>query len=141
MKDDCSLLNHIRQATEMGMNGIDSVMDYTDGSFREALKSQKKEYRSIHDSADDLLLKHHGQAQDLSSFAKWSSELSTGLKTMMDCSHSNIARMMIEGNTMGVTKSLQTMKTCSVSDPAVSKLAHKLLDTEQANINQMKPYL
>ena len=141
MKDDCTLLNHIRQATEMGIHGIDSVMEYTDGSFRRALESQKKEYHRIHDSADDLLLTHHGQAEDLSSFAKWSSELSAGLKTMMDCSHSHIARMMIEGNTMGVTKSLQTMKKCAVSDTAVSELAQKLLDTEQANIDQMKPYL
>lgn len=60
---------------------------------------------------------------------------------MMDSSQSNLARMMIEGSTMGVTKSLQTMKTCEVHDKDVSSLAEKLLVTEQANIDQMKTFL
>lgn len=141
MKDDCTLLNHIRQSTEMGVSGIDSIMEYADGSLRHALEQQRSEYRQIHDSADMLLRRHNGQPEDLSSFAKWSSELSSGLKMMMDSSQSNIARMMIEGSTMGVTKSLQTMKSCDVSDSAVTKLAHKLLDTEQSNIDQMKKFL
>ena len=141
MKDDCSLLNHIRQTTDMGIQGIDCVIDYANGTFRDALQQQRTEYCKIHDSADELLRKHHGEPEDLSSFAKWSSELSAGLKTMMDSSQTNIASMMIEGNTMGVTKSLQTMRDCKVSDSAVNRLAHKLLDTEQSNINQMKAFL
>ena len=114
MKDDCTLLNHIRQTTEMGVEGIDSVMEYADGSFRQALEQQRTEYRKLHDSADTLLRRHNGVPEDLSSFAKWSSELSAGLKTMM---------------------------TCDVRDKAVSNLAEKLLATEQANIDQMKTFL
>lgn len=141
MKDDCTLLNHIRQTTEMGVDGIDSVMQYADGSFRQALQQQRTEYNKLHQSADELLRKHDGRPEDLGSFAKWSSELSSGLKTMMDSSQSNIAKMMIQGNTMGVTKSMQTMRECSVNDRAVTSLANKLLATEQANIDQMKTFL
>lgn len=141
MKDDCTLLNHIRQTTEMGVDGINSVMQYADGSFRQALQQQRTEYNRLHQSADELLRKHNGRPEDLGSFAKWSSELSSGLKTMMDSSQSNIAKMMIQGNTMGVTKSMQTMRECTVSDHAVTSLANKLLATEQANIDQMKTFL
>lgn len=141
MKDDCTLLNHIRQTTEMGVDGIDSVMQYADGSFRQALQQQRTEYNKLHQSADELLRKHDGRPEDLGSFAKWSSELSSGLKTMMDSSQSNIAKMMIQGNTMGVTKSMQTMRECTVNDRAVTSLANKLLATEQANIDQMKTFL
>lgn len=141
MKDDCTLLNHIRQTTEMGVDGIDSVMQYADGSFRQALQQQRTEYNKLHQSADELLRKHDGRPEDLGSFATWSSELSSGLKTMMDSSQSNIAKMMIQGNTMGVTKSMQTMRECTVNDKAVTSLANKLLATEQANIDQMKTFL
>ena len=110
MKDDCTLLNHIRQTTEMGVDGIDSVIQYADGTFRQALEQQRTEYNKIHSSADQLLRKHGGRPEDVSAFAKWSSELSSGVKTMMDSSQSNIADMMIRGNTMGVTKGLQTMR-------------------------------
>ena len=141
MKDDCTLLNHIRQTTEMGVNGIDSVIQYADGTFRQALEQQRTEYNKIHSSADQLLRKHGGRPEDVSAFAKWSSELSSEVKTMMDSSQSNIADMMIRGNTMGVTKGLQTMRECNVSDTAVTSLANKLIATEQANINQMKKFL
>ncbi len=141
MKDDCTLLNHIRQTTEMGVDGIDSVIQYADGTFRQALEQQRTEYNKIHSSADQLLRKHGGRPEDVSAFAKWSSELSSGVKTMMDSSQSNIADMMIRGNTMGVTKGLQTMRECNVSDTAVTSLANKLIATEQANINQMKKFL
>lgn len=141
MKDDCTLLNHIRQTTEMGISGIDCIIDYADGTFREALEQQRMEYQKLYRSADTLLRQHDGTPEDLSSFAKWSSELSAGLKTMMDSSQSNLARMMIEGNTMGVTKGLQTMKSCNVQDKEVTQLANKLISTEQANIDQMKTFL
>ncbi|MDY4444690.1 hypothetical protein [Butyricicoccus sp.] len=141
MKDDCTLLNHIRQTTEMGVDGIDSVIQYADGTFRQALEQQRTEYNKIHSSADQLLRKHGGRPEDVSAFAKWSSELSSGVKTMMDSSQSNIADMMIRGNTMGVTKGMQTMRECNVSDTAVTSLANKLIATEQANINQMKKFL
>ena len=141
MKDDCTLLNHIRQTTEMGVDGIDSVIQYADGTFRQALEQQRTEYNKIHSSADQLLRKHGGRPEDVSAFGKWSSELSSGVKTMMDSSQSNIADMMIRGNTMGVTKGMQTMRECNVSDTAVTSLANKLIATEQANINQMKKFL
>ena len=141
MKDDCTLLNHIRQIIEMGVDGIDSVIQYADGTFRQALEQQRTEYNKIHSSADQLLRKHGGRPEDVSAFAKWSSELSSGVKTMMDSSQSNIADMMIRGNTMGVTKGMQTMRECNVSDTAVTSLANKLIATEQANINQMKKFL
>ena len=125
----------------MGVDGIDSVIQYADGTFRQALEQQRTEYNKIHSSADQLLRKHGGRPEDVSAFAKWSSELSSGVKTMMDSSQSNIADMMIRGNTMGVTKGMQTMRECNVSDTAVTSLANKLIATEQANINQMKKFL
>lgn len=33
MNDDCTLLNAIRQTTEMGADGIDAVLPYTSGDF------------------------------------------------------------------------------------------------------------
>lgn len=110
-------------------------------NFDRRSNSSASEYQKIHDSADTLLHKLGGEPEDVSTFTKWSSELTSGLKTMMDSSQSNIANMMIQGNTMGVTKSMQTMRRCDVQDAAVSRLADKLLATERTNITQMKSFL
>lgn len=47
MNDDCTLLNAIRQTTEMGADGIDAVLPYTSGEFRQALKQQRTEYQKF----------------------------------------------------------------------------------------------
>ena len=49
--------------------------------------------------------------------------------------------MMIQGNTMGMTKSLRQMRTYASEDGRVKDLADKLLQTEEANIQQMKGFL
>ena len=52
-----------------------------------------------------------------------------------------IAEMMLQGNTRGMIKSMQNLRTMGVLDPKVSTLSRRLLQTEQANCNQMKQYL
>ena len=58
MLNDTDLLNHIRQTTEMGRDGIDMVMAYADYKpFRDALLDQKAEYSKLFRSADTMLRK------------------------------------------------------------------------------------
>ena len=49
--------------------------------------------------------------------------------------------MMIQGNTMGVVKSMRSQRSLTVTDPQVMALSQKLLKTEQNNIDAMKRYL
>ena len=46
-----------------------------------------------------------------------------------------------KGNTMGVTNILQHMSDYQNGDERINDLANKLLQTQQNNIEQMKPYL
>ena len=140
--NNTDLLNHIRQTTEMGRDGIDMVMEYAEYKpFRDALQDQKAEYSKLYRAADTMLRIRGGEPQELSAIAKLSSELSSSMKTMRDHSTSKIAEMMIQGNTRGMTKSLQCLDQYSGEDKEVKALAEKLLRTEEANIEQMKPFL
>lgn len=73
--------------------------------------------------------------------ARLSSEVMSTAKTLADPSASNIAEMVIQGNNMGITKSLKHLNDYAGNDPEVRNLAEKLLETEQANVEQMKPFL
>ena len=142
MLSNTDLLNHIRQTTEMGRDGIDMVMEYAEYKpFRDALQDQKAEYSKLYRAADTMLRVRGGEPQELSAIARLSSELSSSMKTMRDHSTSKIAEMMIQGNTRGMTKSLQCLDQYSGEDKEVKALAEKLLRTEEANIEQMKPFL
>ena len=88
------------------------------------------------------MLRERGQEpKGLNPMVKASSEMMSAMKTMADHSTSKIAEMMIQGNTMGMTKSLRQMRTYASEDGRVKDLADKLLQTEEANIQQMKGFL
>lgn len=142
MQQDCEMLNQIRQTTKMGQVGIHAVMKGgLTGEFHNALKSQLQEYDEIYHEASQLLQEHGGQPKNLSPLAKWGSTMASSMKMKTDGSVSKVAEMMIQGNTKGMIKSIQSIRSMGVLDPKVSALSNRLLQTEQANIDQMKGYL
>lgn len=142
MQQDCEMLNEIRKSTKMGQVGIHAVMKGgLSGEFHNVLKSQLEEYDAIYKEADQLLREHGGTPKNLNALAKWGNAVSTTMKMKTDGSQSKVAEMMIQGNTNGMIKSIQSIRSMGVLDPKVSALSNRLLQTEQANIDQMKGYL
>lgn len=140
--NDIDLLSHIYQTAEMGRDGIGTVIRRVkDPELTRALQRQAGEYRQIQNSAERLLRGKGVQPDGVGAMARLSSEVMSTVKTMMDHSSTKIAEMMIQGTTMGVTKSLRTIRDCNVKDEQVGDLADKLLKTEQANIEEMKKFL
>lgn len=136
------LLNHIYQTAEMGGEGIEAVLKYADEpKLTEALNSQLSEYRKMQRSAGEMLRERGEEAKGTNPMAKVSSEMMSAMKTMADHSATKIAEMMIQGSTMGVTKSIRTIRDCTLHDERVRDLANKLLKTEEANIEEMKRFL
>lgn len=142
MINENQLLNHIYQTAEMGREGIQSVLKYTEEpKLASALNSQYTEYEKLQNAAGALLQARGERPQGLGPVAKASSEVMSTMKAMTDHSAANIAEMMIQGSTMGVTKSMRTIRECDVKEGEVRRLADKLLKTEQANIEEMKRFL
>lgn len=142
MINETQLLNHVYQTAEMGRDGIESVLKYVDRpELNEALNAQLTEYRKLQDSASVMLKERNRDPKGISSMAKVGSEMMSAMKTMTDHSATKIAEMMIQGSTMGVTKSIRTIRDCDLKDERVRDLANKLLKTEEANIEEMKKFL
>ena len=144
MINDMTMLNFIRQNTQMGRQGIMDVLpkvENENSSFTGALNQQMREYESIYDEADKMLGELGGQRENISAMSKISSQMMTTMKTMTDSSVSHIADMMIQGSSMGVTKIIQHQKDYDQSNPRISALADKLLRTEQKNIEELKKFL
>lgn len=144
MINDMTMLNFIRQNTQMGRQGIMDVLpkvENENSSFTGALNQQMREYESIYAEADKMLGELGGQRENISTMSKISSQMMTTMKTMTDSSVSHIADMMIQGSSMGVTKIIQHQKDYDQSNPRISALADKLLRTEQKNIEELKKFL
>ena len=129
MLTEAELLQYIYQTTEMGRDGIQSVLPHAeDETFHQALEQQLTEYEKLYGATGKMLRERGQEPKGLNPMVKASST-------------SKIAEMMIQGNTMGMTKSLKHLHDYHGKDERVRDLANKLLKTEEANIQQMKKFL
>ena len=143
MGNEISMLNSIRRTTQMGCYGIEVVLDETvNRNFRNALREQHKEYEEIFEEADRLLNERGGKVRDINPFTKYGSAVSSVLRVRASADPTaKIAEMMLQGNTRGMIKSLNNSRTMGMLEPKVATLSRRLLQTEQANIDQMKEFL
>ena len=142
MLTDTELLNFIYQSTEMGRDGVQCVLAHAqEEPFRQALQQQMTEYEQLNDASAHMLQERGCGPEGVSPVAKASAQLMSAMKTMTDHTTSKIAEMMVQGNTMGMTKSVKHLHDYGQGDARVRDLATKLLKTEEANIEQMKAYL
>ncbi len=143
MENDIPMLQAIRKATQMGCYGIKAVIDETaHRPFRNALRSQFNEYEKIFNEADHLLKERGAEPKNISPFARYGSAMSSKMRVRSSVEPTaKIAELMLQGNTRGMIKSMHNIRTMGVLDPKVSCLSNRLLQTEQANIDQMKQYL
>lgn len=143
MTNDIEMLNSIRKSTEMGIYGIQTVMEETaDTALCRELSSQLEEYEKIYEEADDLLRDRGGQGKNVSPIAKLGSSLSAKMQIRMAKDPTaKVAELMLQGNTKGMIKSIHNSRTIPVLDPKVSTLSNRLLQTEQSNIDTLKTFL
>lgn len=63
------------------------------------------------------------------------------IKLTKDNSISNIAKMMIEGNNMGIIAITEKLNNYQGADKKIIKLAKDLLKIEERNLENLKKYL
>lgn len=140
--DNDKMLNEIRKGTDMGIVGIDCIIDAVDSTdIRNVLDEQRTEYQQIYQQADRLLETYGAKKRNLSPLARYGAIMASKMKQTIDGSPARIAEMMIEGNTKGLIKSYRCRRRLHPTDPETRGLAEKLLQTEVHNIEQMKQFL
>lgn len=142
MMQDTELLQYVHETAEMGVEGLENVKgQITDGRLLQSVQSQIAEYRDISQRSAQMLRSKGKDPKDPSLMARISSEVMSTVQTLADSSSSKIAEMVIQGNNMGITKGLKHLHDYAGDDQQIRALAEELLSTEQANVEQMKPFL
>lgn len=144
MKENMEIkyLNKLYQCAEMGVVGINTVLDKAHKEeFRNILETQKEEYDHICDSIVTILKKYGCEEKKLGMMAKKSSEMMSEMKTKIDDSDSQIAKMMMEGNNKGIIEVAKLKNEYEGTDEEIMELMEHFLKTEQHNLDEMKKYL
>lgn len=142
LKDSKEILSSVLKTTQMGQIGIRSVLEAEmKPELRQAMEAQLQEYDAIESQAHSIAAERNWVLPELNPSIRFMTDRMTKMKLSYGEVNSKIAEMMIRGNTSGVIKGLKNLHQMEQQDDSVSALSLKLLDTESANVDQMKQFL
>ena len=142
MKNDREMLCSILKTTQMGQIGIRSVLDTSmRPGLRKALHSQLLEYDTIESEAHALASQRGWELHDVQPVSRMLASMSARMKLRHGNSDSQIAGMVIQGNTRAMITGLKDLHQYQQQDTQVSTLSQRLLDCQTANIRQMQSFL
>ena len=136
------VLNDVIKTSQMGINGINVVMDKaSQPALRQALKVQRREYSDIEQHAKLLAQRKGWKIDQIKSITRRMGAMMSKAQLLVGDPDSKIAGMMIQGNTRGMILSLKNMRRCNNPDSQVAEVAQKLLETEKNNIDSMEGFV
>ena len=126
----------------MGQIGIRSILKSPlRATLRNELNSQLREYDTIEREAHGIAASRGWKLKELNPAIKGMTNMMTRSQLSFGDMDSKAAAMMIRGNTRGVIKGYKNINQFVEIDHQVSDLAHKLLDFEQVNNQQLQGFL
>lgn len=139
---EIELLTSCFQITQMGRDAIMQLIKIAeDATFRKALENQLTEYQNIFDKAQEMLNARGATPKEISGMSKMAASASTKMKTMSDKTASNMAELMINGNTMGIIEITKSLHRCDQVEQEVLDFANHLLDVQRKNVDEMTRFL
>ncbi len=140
---DIRMLNDIYKNSQMGRKTLEEITEITeDPDFLQVLQKHRDWYTGMNDEASLLLLSHGEEPKGPGMWDDVSASLMIKVNTLTDRSPSHLAQMLIQGSAMGIVdiqKELNQQGT--QADPDILKLAKKLVDGEEKNVETLKKFL
>jgi len=142
-KKEINVLKQLYQNTDMGKNGIDNIIKKTNSSsFKNTLLSHYEKFDDISQRISKELTKCGETQKEAKFFNKAMQWSSINVNTIFDKTPEHLADMLIKGNHAGITSITRELNINkhALSD-STNALAAELIDLQQQNINELKPYL
>ena len=142
MKQSQEVLSTLLKTIQIGQTDIRSVLDTTmRSSLRNTLKDQLQEYDSIETEAHTLALQRGWDLVELDPGRRFLRDRMNRMKLNSRNTDSQIADILIQGNTKGMIRGLKNLHQFEGLDHQIKILSQKLLDCETAHIRQMQSFL
>ena len=140
---DAQLLNFIYQNSQMGVNSLKEILPMVkEGTFKDGLNAQLKEYQQIHQEAGKRLNSAGYDEKGINAMEKIMTYLMIDIKMMVDSSSSHVAQMLIQGSNMGIIDAQKKIHEFEgEADREVIKLMKHLQELEEKNVERLKEYL
>ncbi len=142
VKDDLTILNCIYKNGKMAADCIDSVADKCpDDKLRDYIRKQRGHYRNSCDTVSRQIRERGGEPTPPPKMEQFMAEMGIDMKTMMDSSRTNIAKLMYNGTNMGIVDIAETVNHAHEADEKIISQAKELLSAEERYADGLKRFL
>lgn len=136
------LLEEIYQNANTGIYSIDTILPKVeDRSISAELVSYQAKLEQIARGAQRMMQQKDIDPSDAGIMSKMGIWTGIQLNAIRDNSTSHIADMVIQGDTMGITKMTRELNESSVEDGSIRRLGEELINSQRRNIETLKKYL
>lgn len=137
-----NILNEMAKAAKMGMNSINYISSKVeDQNMRENLSTQYAGYGKLLDKVNTEFEKYGEIPDDETVTNKMMTWSGIQMNTMADKTTSNIAKIMLQGNSMGVEKCQELLNHNPNTEQVVKDILNDFIGFQNNNIEQMKKFL
>lgn len=143
MRDrEVELLKSLHQAAQMGRDTLEHVNgNIGPGSMRDAVEKDIFDYSDVCAQIGEKLELRGEKPKAVGAIARKMAGMMIDMKINDETPESEIAKMIIDGTTKGVTEcTARLTEYADVSDD-IKNIGYKLLFVEQKNIDEMKHFL
>lgn len=138
------VLQAIYKNVKMAADSIINLMPKVkDEKLKSDLTVQLSAYEAFASRTAKLLNKEGVKPEEEGTLTKMSTKWGTMMNTMMDSTSTHLAKMVIEGATMGVNDMMEQIRDAKREDVSeeILRLAQDVCDYEERTVEQMRSYL
>ncbi len=141
-KDDSAVLRSIQKNTEMAMKAIETIGPKVEEKNLESLlEKNQKQYQDIYRNVVTDLEAGGRKPEKASALDQMMLVGGITTNTLLNTSTSHIAELMIKGSNMGILDLTKTLNHHPNAGREAKRLADRLLDMENENLEAYKKYL
>lgn len=141
-KDDREILKEVQKNSQMAVKAIDTILEKAcDDIMRYELVKEKRKYTDIYNRAEECLLQNKAEEYHGSAIEDVLLKGAINANTVLNCSSSKLAELMIQGYNRGITNMWKAMNHNESATETSLEIAKELMNLEEKCIEQLKHYL
>ncbi len=141
-KDDHEILKEVQKNAGMAVKAIETISEKVyDEEMKYELAKENMVYSGIYHKAGERLLQNKAEGYRSTVMEDMMLKGAIQMNTMMNCSTSKIAELMIQGSNRGITSMWKSMNHHEDATGISMEVARELMDFEEKSIERLKKYL
>ncbi len=141
-KHDIDILNCIYKNSRMASECIKQVSEKCDNEeLREYIDRQQAHYEETCKELKSEIEKGGGKVEPVPAMESAMAKMGIGMKTMMNDSRNNLAKLMYNGTNMGIIDIAETVNHCHSAGEKTLNKAEQLLSYEEKYADGLKKFL